>query len=110
MSKFEAKYSRKQYMNKECSHRDYYGQFVTPSTVAIVVSVIGKENILNSTDPDFNDIPLRRWDALVSRLPGSGRFVTAGDYYTQAGGVCLAKEAAQQYQDKFKTLSVEQTT
>jgi hypothetical protein len=39
---------------------------------------------------------LREWDALVPKLPGSGGFTRAGDYYTKANGVCLAKEAARQ--------------
>ena len=78
-------------------HRQYYGQFVTPATISLVVAAIGAKRIRESTDPNMNDIPLSMWDSLVPGLPGSGKFKEAGDYYTLAGGVCLAKEAARQW-------------
>lgn len=95
-------YTRTQYLADSyaegvTAHRRYYGQFVTPDTIRVVVARIGSDKILASTDPHFNDIPLRLWDALVPRLPGSAGFKRAGDYYTLANGVCLAKEAARQY-------------
>lgn len=81
----------------EQAHRRYFGQFVTPGTKTRVLSAIGIDRLMKSTDyKNLNDIPLREWDALVPRLPGSGGFTRAGDYYTTANGVCLAKEAARQ--------------
>ena len=100
-------YTRDQYLEDSKtdgsgSHRKYYGQFVTASTIARVVNSIGKETLLASRDPHFNDIPLHRWDRLVSMLPGSSSFVQAGDYYTIANGICLAKEAAKQWIEQSK--------
>ena len=89
-------YARKQYLNKECTHRQYYGQFVTPATKAHVLRGIGLAELKNSNDPYFNDIPLHKWDGLVANCPGSATFSKAGDYYTLAGGICLLKEAARQ--------------
>ena len=89
-------FTRKQYMNKECTHRQYYGQFVNAGTKARVLSGIGLDKLQNSTNPDFNDIPLEYWDKLVHSCPGSADFSKAGDYYTLAGGICLLKEAARQ--------------
>lgn len=94
---FVPAFTRLDYLNKHCTFRQYYGQFVTPATVFRVVHTIGKDKIRESTDEHFNDIPLEYWSALVHRLPGSQYFAKAGDYYTQAGGVCLAKEAARQW-------------
>lgn len=79
------------------AHRRYFGQFVTPATIARVVNSIGADRLMASTDPHMNDIPLALWDRLVPHLPGSEGFAAAGDYYTQSHGVCLAKEAARQY-------------
>lgn len=79
------------------AHRRYFGQFVTPSTIARVVNAIGRERLMQSTHPHLNDIPLHEWDRLTPALPGSAGFAKAGDYYTKANGVCLAKEAARQY-------------
>lgn len=94
-------YTRKQYMEDsqtapgiDDAHHRYFAQFVTPATISVVVSCIGAARILASIDPDMNDIPLALWDKLAPNLPGSGGFVRAGDYYTLANGVCLAKCAA----------------
>lgn len=79
------------------AHRAYFGQFVTTATIARVVSAIGAERIKASTDPHMNDIPLHEWDSLVPYLPGSAGFAKVGDWYSNANGVCLAKEAARQF-------------
>lgn len=98
-------YTRAEYMDDSkqrgpeatAAHRRYFGQFVTPGTIARVVSVIGRDRLMASTNEHLNDIPLAEWGRLTPQLPGSAGFSKAGDYYTQANGVCLAKEAARQY-------------
>jgi len=57
-------FNRKQYMNKECTYEQYTEQFVTPRELRTVKNVIGIDRINASTDPFFNDITLRSWDAL----------------------------------------------
>jgi hypothetical protein len=79
------------------AHRKYFGQFVTQRTIDRVLSVIGHDQLIKSTDRHMNDINLSLWDSIVSYLPGSGGFKKVGDYYTNSHGVCLAKEAARQY-------------
>jgi hypothetical protein len=97
-------FTRQEYLKSKDpnAHRTYYGQFVNPNTIARVVNAIGKERLLKSTNPHFNDIPLAKWDLLVPALPGSGGFTKAGDFYTLRGGVCLAKEAARQFVESIK--------
>lgn len=102
-------FTRQEYLNDEShrigassaertsAHRRYYGQFVDARTIAVVVQFIGADRLRASKDPHMNDIPLPLWDRLAPNLPGSGKFKDAGDYYTLAGGVCLAKEAARQW-------------
>lgn len=100
-------YTRKQYMSDSqqknmTAHRKYYGQFVTDGTKYRVLSGIGLDKILASTNEHFNDIPLHLWDKLTHQLPGSSKFKDAGDYYTLANGVCLLKEAARQIVEAHK--------
>lgn len=57
-------YTRKDYLNKECTHDEYYRQFVSDGVIDMVGSVIGVDRIKASNDPHFNDIPLREWDKL----------------------------------------------
>lgn len=54
-------FTRKQYMEGEVNHDDYYGQFVTDG----VIRLLDQDRVKNSTDPHFNDIPLLHWDRLV---------------------------------------------
>ena len=94
-------YTRAEYMKDsqtdgQAAHRRYFGQFVTDGTKARVLQSIGIDRLMSSTDPHLNDIPLPLWDRLTPTLPGSAGFAKAGDYYTLANGVCLAKEAARQ--------------
>jgi hypothetical protein len=89
--------TRKQYMNNEYSHEEYYGQFLTPGLIEAVGRRIGVERIKKSTDPHFNDITLTAWDHLRELV----------QYYTlrrlkeadPCGGslsdaVCIAKRCA----------------
>jgi hypothetical protein len=92
-------FTRKQYMNNECTHEQYYAQFATPEVVSQVKSQIGEAAIKASTDPHFNDIPLRKWDNLGISVYKSD-MEAAGDYLTLAGKVCIAKAAARIIKDQ----------
>ncbi len=93
------KYTRKQYMDHDCSHRDYYGQFVTDAVKARVLRVVGRERLAESTDEHLNDIPLRVWDALGAVGTTAQWDATEGDWPSMAGRVCIYKEAAKQLKE-----------
>ena len=91
-------YTRKQYMDNEVSHAEYYAQFGI-HLIKLVENRIGKKRILKSNDPYFNDIPLAEWDMLessVRRLVGG----MLREYNGPKAGVslsdcvCAAKSAA----------------
>ncbi len=63
--------TRRQYMDHEFTHEEYYGQFATPAVQNLVARNVGKDTLRRSTDPYLNDIPLQRWDALAALLPSS---------------------------------------
>lgn len=84
------------------AHRRYYAQFVNQRTIDYVVRAIGADRLLASTDPHFNDIPLPKWDNLVRYLPLAASLRDTGDYLTLGGGVCIAKEAARQYVERWQ--------
>lgn len=91
--------TRKEYLNGECTHREFWGQFVDESVKRSVSGYIGVDLIKNSTDEHFNDIPLSCWDNVgrLLRLPIS--FASIGDYCTLSGLVCIGKEAARQIKE-----------
>jgi len=98
-------YTRKQYLAGECSHNEYYAQFVTSAVIETVKRHIGEDKIAASTDEYFNDIPLHQWDmleramrhtmdekafkALACPEAPSGQI-----YWSLCDAVCIAKQAA----------------
>lgn len=91
--------SREDYMERRCSHRDYYGSLVEELGVQFT-SPDHIERFKRSRDPHMNDIPLRFWDghgAMLRAFHGpkiTQAFKARGDFVTPAGLVCLYKEAA----------------
>ena len=78
-------YTRKQYLNKECTHREYYAQLVQPFMLDVFGPAM-KELILNSEDEYLNDVSLGFWDILpkyghvASKLRKAEDFPTQNDY------------------------------
>lgn len=104
--------TRDQYMNAASGadrstaaalHRQYYAQLVNSYTIACVVNLIGADVLLASTKPHFNDIPLQRWHRVGPIAPTAMSFTALGDYATEAGLVCVAKEAARQWVEAQST-------
>lgn len=87
--------TRKQYMNKECTHREFYAQFAGPGVKGRVLALIGIERLQSSTDEHLNDIPLKTWDAL-GPVGSVAQWQAAEDSPTMAGRTCIYKEAARQ--------------
>ncbi len=96
------KFTRKEYMADKCTHSEYYAQFVTPSILESVWRSIGQEKIRASTDEHFNDIPLKKWDIVSTNFSQAAapKFKEAGDFVTQAGLVCVAKQAAKMIKEE----------
>lgn len=91
------KFTRRQYLNKECTHHEYYSQFVTTITWISLTGRISAERIKASTDPNFNDIPLAIWDSLPKHPPAVTEALRdCGDVPVKAGHVCIYKAAALQ--------------
>ena len=85
----EIKYTRKQYLNKECTYKEYYQQFITPLVEYEVT--FAKENWGLTLDSELD-----LWDRVAMLCNSHGvakRMEAAGDYPTLAGLVCLAKTA-----------------
>ena len=95
--------TRKQYINGDCTHDEYYGQFVSRGVILAVERMVGATRIVESQDQHFNDIPLHVWDALnapirhicgqsISEANGSGGI-------SLSDTVCVAKQAAKQIKE-----------
>lgn len=84
-------FSRTDYMSKQCTHDQYYRQFVTQAVYKLVEQHVTVKAIVNSTDEHFNDIDLRAWDSL---FPLINAYLYKN--LSMAEAVCIAKAAARQ--------------
>ena len=97
-------------MAKECTHRQYYGQFVNDKLINYVSVNIGEKIIEASTDPHMNDIPMKKWDILnilnyidksAYKIANNDKTVN-GILWSPSVNVCIGKEAARQYLDQLE--------
>lgn len=93
--------TRTEYLEGKATHLEYYAQFVTQEVKYAVDQQIGRDAILKSNDPHFNDIPLVKWDYLnFHRWPGQiARLKNAGDTASLSHNACVGKCYAQQIRD-----------
>ena len=91
-------YTKEDYLNKNCTHRKYYAQFVTEDTKDRVKRNIGVDTLKEAYEEDehFNSIPLVNWDIISTKPRLKIPMETCNDYLTPAGAVCIFKEAARQ--------------
>ena len=92
-------FTRKQYMNKEISHHDYYLQFADESTRQWIRSVIGLDRLNKSTDKHLNDIHLSIWDGYsISMAPDVRLKISEANNggVSLSDAVCIAKACARQ--------------
>jgi hypothetical protein len=90
-------FTRQNYLEKICTHSQYYNQFINYGFITRVVQTIGRQKIMESTDEYLNDIPLIFWDQINPPLGTMEKMKGLGDYLTLAGKVCIAKEAAKNF-------------
>ena len=88
--------TRKEYMDGDVTHDQYYNQFVTQDIMDTILVSIGVHSILESTDPHFNDIDLKRWDRCAVLLEDKVKW-PKDDGPSLAGLVCVAKAGAKEF-------------
>lgn len=94
-------YTRSQYLNKQCTMREYYTQLVTDRTIKAVIRKIGVERLLNSKVKHFADIPLAAWH----NIPYTFDHATMdkiGAAATLATHVLTMKETASQIVEQYR--------
>lgn len=89
----------------EHPHQQYYGQFVTNEIKDLVKTTFGIKKLVKaySKDPIFNNIPMKRWDALgyLEHYLDRTLIIATGQGYSNAGAVCVLKEAARQLVEEY---------
>lgn len=107
-------FTRKEYMDKEISHKDYYAQFVTYNLQKYVVnsftskklSILRKEYDSGNVHLSCIDaVPLKLWDNLqfsVYNLVPRSVTDSCGEVRSLSTAVCIAKAAMTKYFDSLE--------
>lgn len=102
-------FTRQDYLNRICTHQQYFAQFVTDSIKNHVAETITIKRLLLSHDPYLNDIPLKKWDVMTGVFMYNKelkeQLQERGDFLTLANGVCILKEAARQVINECQELT-----
>ena len=88
---------RKDYLSKKATFREYYLEIAHDAGIRVPHHIM--EKVQKSTDPYFNDVPLKLWDALAEPIISAKfgqAFRVRGDYPTLAGIVCTYKVLARE--------------
>jgi len=91
--------TRTEYLNNQSTHHEYYSQFVSNNTINLVKYFLG-DLIHKSTDKNFNDIPLEKWDnlSLIMEVP-KNKMKECGEIVSLGTKVCTLKAAAKIIKD-----------
>lgn len=94
-------FTREDYIENRCTHRQYYGQFVTDRHKNLVISRFDAAELKEAfiKDEHLNLIRLVEWDNLTTIMindSSNKALKDSGDYVTLCGRVCILKEAARQ--------------
>lgn len=89
--------TRKDYMEKRVSHREYYASIARASGIHFPESpfIARVRAALASGDKHLNTIPLAEWDMMAAHRT-NWAYGIHGDARSKAGDVCTLKEAARQ--------------
>jgi hypothetical protein len=83
-------------LNKECTHDNFYGQFVNDNIKKCVLGSFTIEELKASDDEHINDLPLKRWDNAAFYGFNIDKFRRLAGFYARSTKVCVLKEAARQ--------------
>jgi len=98
-------YTRSQYLNGECTHRQFYLSVAETAGLTLILGDTLRDKLYHAwlQDEHFNTMPLRWWDGFA--LPDRGRISAAlkkhGDCLSLAGCVSLYKTLAKVGLEKY---------
>ncbi len=98
----EKLFTRQQRLDNECTHEQYYSQFINQKMINDVLCFFGEKELKKAfkEDENFNTIPLQKWDSFgnfyIKNRGIDEKMKEIGDYLTAAGLVCIGKEAARE--------------
>lgn len=102
-------YTRTQYLNKEVTFEEYYGQFVDSYTKRLVPASLEEIREAYQKDKHLSNIPLKRWDeraVYVNHWELGVKLKEANEVLTLAVQVCILKQSARELLKEHKKVKV----
>ena len=97
----QTNFTRHDYMNKKCSHFEYYSQFVNEVMKSVILRKYSKEQLtkLFEEDKHLNNIPLKFWDSsegsFKQDIARTNKRLSGESIWSLSDHVCAMKAAAQ---------------
>jgi hypothetical protein len=98
-------FTRAQYLAGECSHQQYYAQFVNQWILDCVKGRNGINQLLEGENNSFNNIPLSWWDRINIMSSVDQQLWAAANgspYYSLSDNLCIQKAAARMIVENYK--------
>ena len=96
-------FTRAQYIAAECSHNEYYSQFINPENSAYVLGRLSKQRLLaECKTKSLNEINLYEIDRIfgVKSMTDAKLLISVGETWSQATQVCIVKAIITDYVGK----------
>lgn len=93
-------YTRAQYINGDCSHDEYYNQFVNAENSAYVIGALGREKLLKKCHTKcLNEVALYEIDHLFAlrSMTDASLLKSVGDNWCASTQVCIAKAIIKEF-------------
>jgi hypothetical protein len=93
-------FTRQQYLNGECSHQEYYVQYVNRQVWHLIANAfpVDKLRAAHAVDKNFHTIELSYWDQLACFIqPNLDLLNKLGESDTLSWRVCVLKHCAKEF-------------
>jgi hypothetical protein len=89
-------FTRKDYLSGQCTHEQYYAQFINDAGIALVQRSEAFKKLQKSKSTDLSSVELAVWDRIGTAGESVNLMKSLGDIWSAAGAVCINKAIARQ--------------
>lgn len=91
----QTSFSRKEYMENKCTHKEYYDQFITPAGIELVSKSVAFKKLMKNNSEDLSSVTINFWDLIGTAHDAVALLNSKGDTWSLASAVCINKAIAE---------------
>lgn len=92
----KAQFTKKAYMAGECTHEQYYAQFITDDGIAMVQRSTAFKRMIKKGSKDTSSVEVQVWDLIGTDGEAVMLLKSLGDFWSISAAVCINKAIARQ--------------